>query len=133
MAILFILAVPVLHYQRPDIISFVVANKFRLIGVIMLTMLSILIFYILLAYKFKHDALYFVFSVLFFVIPLVTVLVALYPHALPFTHTVHDVANTPQALKFVTITTLVVLPIILCYFGYVYYIFRGKNSENYYS
>ena len=132
MAILFILAVPVLYYQRPDIISFIIANKFRLIAVIMLVMLSILIFYILLAYKFKHDVFYFLFSILLFAVPLVTVLVALYPYAVPFTHTVHDISNTPQALKFVTIVTLVVLPIILCYFGYVYYIFRGKNSENYY-
>ena len=133
MVVLFVLAIPVLYFQRPDIISFVVGNKIRLIACILLIVINVGIFHLLLTQKFKHTILYFVFSIVLFALPLVTVLCALYPYAIPFSHTVHDIANTPQALKFVTIATSIMLPIILCYTGYVYYIFRGKSTGNYYS
>ncbi|MDA0617216.1 MAG: cytochrome d ubiquinol oxidase subunit II [Proteobacteria bacterium] len=133
MIVLFVFAVPVLYFQRPDIVNFVVGHKIRLIACVVLIVANIGIFHLLLTQKFKHTILYFGFSIVLFALPLVTVLCALYPFAIPFSHTVHDIANTPQALKFVTIVTSVTLPVILCYTGYVYYIFRGKNTENYYS
>ncbi len=133
MVVLFVFAVPVLYVQRPDIISFVVDHKIRLISCIVLIVGNVGVFHLLLTQKFKHTVLYFVFSVVLFALPLVTVLCALYPYAIPFSHTVNDIANTPQALKFVTIVTSIMLPIILCYTGCVYYIFRGKNTEDYYS
>lgn len=132
-ATLFVFAVPILQYQRPDITSFLLANKFRLITCLVLIGANIGIFCVLFSKKFQNSLFPFFLSVAMLSLPLVTVLVALYPYAIPFSHTIHDIANTPQAIKFITIVTIIVLPIILTYTGYVYYVFKGKNTEKFYS
>jgi cytochrome d ubiquinol oxidase subunit II len=52
-----------------------------------------------------------------------------YPYLIPPSLTVWDTAASPSSQTFVLIGVLVLLPIILGYIGFVYYIFRGKVRE----
>jgi cytochrome d ubiquinol oxidase subunit II len=44
----------------------------------------------------------------------------------PFELTIHQAAAAPASLEFMLVGTLIVLPLILIYSAYSYWIFRGK-------
>jgi cytochrome d ubiquinol oxidase subunit II len=52
-----------------------------------------------------------------------------YPYLIPPSLTVWDTAAAPSSQIFVLIGVLILLPIILGYIGFVYYLFRGKVRE----
>jgi len=52
-----------------------------------------------------------------------------YPYIVPPSLTVWDTAAAPSSQIFVLVGVLLLLPIILGYIGFVYYIFRGKVRE----
>jgi cytochrome d ubiquinol oxidase subunit II len=52
-----------------------------------------------------------------------------YPYLVPPTLTVWDTAAAPSSQIFTLVGVLVLLPIILGYIGFVYYLFRGKVRE----
>jgi cytochrome bd ubiquinol oxidase subunit II len=52
-----------------------------------------------------------------------------YPYLVPPSLTVWDTAAAPSSQIFVLVGVLLLLPIILGYIGFVYYIFRGKVRE----
>ena len=43
--------------------------------------------------------------------------------------TVHNSASTPYSLKVMTVIALVLLPIVLAYQGWTYYVFRRRISD----
>ena len=59
--------------------------------------------------------------------------ISLYPHIVPPAITIWDAAAPPQSQAFLLVGAVVLVPIILAYTGYAYYVFRGKvvHGEGY--
>lgn len=53
----------------------------------------------------------------------------LFPYIVPYSITIQDAAAAPGTLRFILIGALIMLPFLLVYTGYSYYIFRGKINE----
>jgi cytochrome d ubiquinol oxidase subunit II len=48
------------------------------------------------------------------------------PYLVPPSLTVFEAAAAPSSQLFLIVGTVILLPIILCYYGVIYWIFRGK-------
>lgn len=55
--------------------------------------------------------------------------VSRYPYIVPPSLTIWDAASVPETQFFMLIGTLLLLPIVLGYIGFVYWLFRGKLRE----
>ena len=68
-----------------------------------------------------------------FVLSYLGILISFYPYMVPPSLTLWDVAAPPESLGFLLVGTAVLLPLILAYTGYAYWVFRGKidPSEGY--
>ncbi len=55
--------------------------------------------------------------------------ISLYPWIVPFAFTIWDAAAAPTSQSITLIGTSIMLPVILIYTGYCYYIFRGKSTD----
>ncbi len=56
-------------------------------------------------------------------------LISTWPWLVPFEVTFRRAAAAPESQSLLLVGTLILLPIILAYTGYCYYIFRGKSSH----
>jgi len=52
--------------------------------------------------------------------------ISLWPLIVPPDITIRDAAAPPMSRHFLLIGTLILVPIILCYTGFAYWVFRGK-------
>jgi cytochrome d ubiquinol oxidase subunit II len=52
--------------------------------------------------------------------------VSLYPYVVPHAVTLAEAASSPASQRFLLVGTLVLLPIILGYTAWTYWVFRGK-------
>ena len=59
--------------------------------------------------------------------------ISVFPYLVPPSLTIWDTAAAPASQSFMLVGTLVLLPIILGYFVFVFWIFRGKvrHGEGY--
>ena len=59
--------------------------------------------------------------------------ISFYPYIVPTSLTIWDAAAPPESLLFLLVGAVVLVPIILAYTGYAYWVFRGKvrNEEGY--
>jgi cytochrome d ubiquinol oxidase subunit II len=55
--------------------------------------------------------------------------ISLFPYVVPHVLTLHEAASVPQAQAFLLIGTLLLLPVILGYTGWSYWVFRGKVTQ----
>lgn len=55
--------------------------------------------------------------------------VSMWPYVVPFTVTFHQAAAPPESQSLMLVGTVFLLPLILGYTGYSYYLFRGKISH----
>ena len=55
--------------------------------------------------------------------------ISLWPYAVPFAVTFRQAAAAPQSQSLLLVGTVFLLPLVLTYTGYCYYIFRGKASH----
>ena len=89
--------------------------------------LSLVSFYkIYTGIKNKKDNQPFLFSLLLFVLGFVGLLINIWPYIVPRAITLKQAAAAPTSLSFMLIATVIVLPVILMYTAYSYYVFRGK-------
>jgi cytochrome d ubiquinol oxidase subunit II len=59
--------------------------------------------------------------------------ISLWPWLVPFAVTFRQAAAAPSSQSFLLVGTIVILPVILVYTAFCYYVFRGKAShEGYY-
>ncbi|MFC0408622.1 cytochrome d ubiquinol oxidase subunit II [Roseomonas elaeocarpi] len=72
------------------------------------------------------DAKPFVLMLLMFLLTYLGLGVSMYPHIVPPSITIWDAAAPRSSQVFLLAGAAVLIPIILCYTGYVYYLFRGK-------
>ena len=61
------------------------------------------------------------------------IVISVFPYLVPPSLTIWDTAAAPASQMFMLVGTLVLLPIILGYFVFVFWIFRGKvrHGESY--
>jgi cytochrome d ubiquinol oxidase subunit II len=55
--------------------------------------------------------------------------ISLWPYLVPFAITFEEAAAAPESQSLLLVGTVVLLPIILAYVGYCYYVFRGKVTS----
>jgi cytochrome d ubiquinol oxidase subunit II len=55
--------------------------------------------------------------------------ISMWPYIVPFEITFRQAAASPESQSLLLVGTVVMLPLILAYVGYCYYIFRGKASH----
>lgn len=55
--------------------------------------------------------------------------ISLWPYIVPFKITIWQAAAAPESQSLLLIGTIIMLPVVLAYTGYCYYIFRGKTSH----
>jgi cytochrome d ubiquinol oxidase subunit II len=75
-----------------------------------------------------HDARVFILSIVLFLLAFLGLGVSLWPYAVPYAATLWEASSSPATLAFVGIGVAIILPIILCYVAYAYWVFRGKTS-----
>jgi cytochrome d ubiquinol oxidase subunit II len=55
--------------------------------------------------------------------------ISLWPFVVPFEITIWQAAAAPESQSLLLVGTIIMLPVVLGYIGYCYYVFRGKVSD----
>jgi cytochrome d ubiquinol oxidase subunit II len=71
-----------------------------------------------------------IWAIVLFLCGFVGLLVGIYPYLVPYDLTFTEAAAAPNAQGLLLVGAVVMLPIILGYTGYVYWVFRGKVSAD---
>ena len=71
----------------------------------------------------------FLFSIGLFVMGYIGVAISLWPYIVPHTVTIDQAAAAPESLSLMLIGAVIMLPVILSYTAYCYYVFRGKAGH----
>ncbi len=77
-----------------------------------------------------HTYMPYLFSVALFLLGYVGLLVGIFPYIVPYGLTIHEAAAAPNSQALLLVGALVMLPLILIYTAYVYWVFRGKVSAD---
>ncbi len=56
-------------------------------------------------------------------------IISLYPYIVPYKYTIAQAAAPNNTLSFILVGAIIMLPVLLIYTGYSYYIFRGKVKD----
>lgn len=65
-----------------------------------------------------------------FVLTFVSLLIAIFPYIIPYELTYQAAAASRVTLHFTLYIAVIMIPVLLAYTGYAYYVFRGKTTEN---
>jgi cytochrome d ubiquinol oxidase subunit II len=68
----------------------------------------------------------FIASIALFLLGYLGLVISSFPYLVPPSLTIWDTAATPASQSFMLVGTLVLLPVILAYTAYVYWVFRGR-------
>jgi cytochrome bd ubiquinol oxidase subunit II len=83
----------------------------------------------------RHEGWAFAATTIAIAVCIITLFVGLYPRVMvsstnpAYSLTVHNSASTPYSLKVMTVVALVLLPIVLAYQAWTYYVFRRRISD----
>jgi cytochrome d ubiquinol oxidase subunit II len=69
-------------------------------------------------------------SVALFLLGFVGLIISIFPYLVPYGLTIEEAAAAPNAQALLLVGTVVLLPVILGYTAYVYWVFRGKVSPD---
>ena len=78
----------------------------------------------------KREVAPFLLSLALFALTFAGLGVSLYPYLIPASITIWDAAAPASSLMFMLVGAVVLIPIILAYTGYAYWIFRGKVRDD---
>jgi cytochrome d ubiquinol oxidase subunit II len=78
----------------------------------------------------KKEILPYWLAVILFLCPYVGLMISIFPYIVPYHLTLWQAASDVSSLKFLLVGAVIMLPVLLAYTGYAYYIFRGKVNEN---
>lgn len=73
----------------------------------------------------------FVYSVVIFLCAYAGIAISVYPYLIPHQVTIWEAAAPDSTLIFILIGVVIMLPVLLAYTAYAYYIFRGKSNNGY--
>jgi cytochrome d ubiquinol oxidase subunit II len=113
-------------FLYPDIAArwFATPGIFYLWPVPLLTALTALVIWRSAAGRSDH--LPFLATIALFVLALFGLAISLFPYAVPRSLTIWQVASHTQALEFIGVGVVIILPIILSYLAFSHWIFRGR-------
>jgi cytochrome bd ubiquinol oxidase subunit II len=74
----------------------------------------------------SNDAAPFAVAVVLFLLSYLGIGISLWPMVVPYRFTLWDAASPPSTQAFLLVGTLFMLPVILLYSGWSYWVFRGK-------
>jgi cytochrome d ubiquinol oxidase subunit II len=98
-------------------------------SVVVPLLLAVCIFFIIEGLRAKRTAQPFLGGLALFVVGYAGIGISFYPYIVPTSVTIWDAAAPDDSLSFLLVGTLVLIPIIVCYTGYAYWVFRGKVSH----
>jgi len=78
----------------------------------------------------EHDALPFIGTILLFALFYAGLLFSKWPYVVPPNYTFHDAASAPESQVFLLVGILFVIPFVLMYTAWTYYVFRGKVTAS---
>ncbi|MGB5212068.1 MAG: cytochrome d ubiquinol oxidase subunit II [Anderseniella sp.] len=78
----------------------------------------------------KRDATPFLASLALFIVSFVGIGISFYPHIVPPTLTIAEAAAPDSSLLFTLVGAVLLLPLILAYTAYSYWVFRGKMNPD---
>ncbi|KTD08210.1 cytochrome d ubiquinol oxidase subunit II [Legionella jamestowniensis] len=78
-----------------------------------------------------HEIKPFVGSIIIFLCSYIGIAISVYPYLIPHQVTIWEAAAPNSTLIFILIGVIILLPVLITYTGYAYYIFRGKSDEYY--
>lgn len=81
------------------------------------------------ALKHQHEFMPFLGAIGLFLMSFIGIAISLWPMIVPYHYTLWQAASSPSTQAFILIGTLFLLPIILMYTAWSYWVFRGKVSE----
>jgi cytochrome d ubiquinol oxidase subunit II len=80
------------------------------------------------ALRMEHDTVPFVATIVLFLLGFLGLAISAFPYLVPYSLTIWQTAAAPSSQAFMLIGTVFLLPLILAYTAYVYWLFRGKVS-----
>ena len=80
--------------------------------------------------KAGHELAPFLLTLFIFLLCFVGLGISIFPYVIPGAVTIWDAATDPSSQRFMLVGTVVVLPMILGYTGWSYWVFRGKVSAD---
>ncbi len=107
---------------------FSLPNFFYLLPIPLLTLIGFIVLWRDL--KRGHEWRPFLITVLIFFLGYVGLCISVYPWIVPFELTLWDAAAVATSQSLMLVGIMIMLPIILAYTAYCYYIFRGKTDHN---
>ena len=79
----------------------------------------------------KSEVQPFIYSIVIFLCSYAGIGISVYPYLIPYQVTIWEAAAPDTTLRFILIGVVIMLPILLGYTAYAYYLFRGKSNDNY--
>jgi len=77
----------------------------------------------------EHEYRPFLLTILLFLMGYIGICSAVFPYIVPYAMTMHEAAAADTSLSFMLIGAAIMLPIILSYTAYGYYVFKGKSTH----
>ncbi|SNB66096.1 cytochrome bd-I ubiquinol oxidase subunit 2 apoprotein [Arboricoccus pini] len=77
----------------------------------------------------RHDYWPFLLAMALFALSYLGIGISMFPHIIPYSVTIWEAASPPMSQGFLLVGALVLLPVILAYTGYSYWVFRGKVAD----
>lgn len=78
-----------------------------------------------------HEYKPFIYSIVIFLCSYIGIAISTYPYLIPHKISFWEAAAPDSTLKFILVGVVIMLPLLLAYTLYAYYLFRGKTGENY--
>jgi cytochrome d ubiquinol oxidase subunit II len=78
----------------------------------------------------QSERLPFFMSLMFFLLSFIGLGVSIYPYVVPRTVTIWDAAAPASSQAFMLVGAMVILPLIIAYTGWAYWVFRGKVGSH---
>lgn len=78
-----------------------------------------------------HEKRPFIYSIIIFLCSYAGIAISVYPYLIPHQISIWDAAAPDSTLRFILVGVVIMLPILLGYTLYAYYIFRGKTTGHY--
>lgn len=108
---------------------FSMPNFFYLLPIPLITVILFVYLWIILN-KTNHETAPFLLSIAIFFMGYLGLGISIYPWIIPFKYNIWEAASSGPSLSLILVGVVPLLPIILGYTAYSYYIFRGKVNEN---
>ena len=118
-------------FIHPDIMHrwFSLPNFFYLMPLPLLSLFAV--FYATYGLMKRYEKVPFMMSVLLFWLAYIGLAISMWPYLVPRTMTIWQAASNSKSLIFLLVGTLILLPILIGYSIYAYYVFKGKVTATY--